>query len=303
MKRTVVLALAAVAVNSAYVRNTRRAIPQELFRDNVEPSKGGKVPEAAHMRIELNKLDAAGLESGEGVEMMRQLMASDITLPEKAGSQYNPGYSPPLKLKPGYAPKPAPHSLPSQSYGADPYAPAPYQPQAYKPYSPEPSYAPEPYSPPKPAYSPDPYSPPKPAYAPPAPEYHKPVGPILLEKRPYEVKSVQPLPISVAESYSNFDCRQAPYPDRHYADPETGCEVYHFCHADGKQDTFHCGYGTVFNEYLGTCDYKNNVHCGAGHPAAPYPAAAPHKVAHAPHHAPAPYHEAAYSNFGPFGYN
>ena len=80
-------------------------------------------------------------------------------------------------------------------------------------------------------------------------------------------------------------------------------QVYHFCHADGKQDTFHCGYGTVFNEYLGTCDYKNNVHCGAGPPAAPYPVAAPHKVAHAPHHAPAPYHEPAYSNFGPFGYN
>lgn len=277
---------------SFHVQNTRRAIPQELYRDNVEPSKGGKVPEAAHMRIELNKLDAAGLESGEGMEMMRQLMASDITLPEKAGSQYNPGksrpfsfgptsgfssnfpfnpafdslkisgesyssqekidpydsffkdsfsnfadddyssgYSPPLKLKPGYAPEPAPHSLPSQSYAADPYAPATYQPQAYKPYSPEPSYAPEPYSPPKPAYSPDPYSPPKPAYGPPAPEYHKPVGPILLEKRPYEVKSVQPLPISVAESYSNFDCRQAPYPDRHYADPETGCEVIQFFHS------------------------------------------------------------------------
>ena len=41
-------------------------------------------------------------------------------------------------------------------------------------------------------------------------------------------------------------------------------QVYHFCHHDGKQDTFHCGYGTVFNEYIGTCDYKNNVDCQAG---------------------------------------
>ena len=274
------------------------------------------------MRIELNKLDAAGLESGEGVEMMKQLMASDITLPEKAGNQYNPGkhrsfphsklpqsqlssnfpfnpafdsvkisclsslqndfpsynslfddsfsnfadddyssgYSPPLKLKPGYAPKPAP--FPSQSYTPQPYSPPqssyspnPYQPQGYEPYSPEPTYAPQPYSPPnpsyvpepyaphKPAYSPEPSSPPKPAYSPapyspPAPEYHKPVGPVLLKERPYEVKSVQALPISVSESYTGFDCRQVAYPDRHYADPETGCEVTIFAKRSVRNGDF-----------------------------------------------------------------
>jgi hypothetical protein len=48
---------------------------------------------------------------------------------------------------------------------------------------------------------------------------------VLLEKRPYEVKSVQPLPITVSESYTGFDCRAAPHPDRFYADPEAGCEV------------------------------------------------------------------------------
>ena len=42
------------------------------------------------------------------------------------------------------------------------------------------------------------------------------------------------------------------------------CQVYHFCGEDGQQHTFECGYGTVFNEYIGTCDYKNNVQCQAG---------------------------------------
>jgi len=255
----VALLLAAVVTsNASSIRTTRRAIPQELYRDNVEPAKGGKVPEAAHMRIELNKLDAAGLESGEGVRMMEQLIDASPLLPERtSSSSYNPGYSPPLKLKPGYSPEPS-------------YPGAP----AYGPYDPEPSYAP-PSSP----YLPE-------------PEYAAPVGPVLLEKRPYEVKAVQELPISVAQSYTGFDCRTVPYPDRHYADPEAGCQIYHFCHADGKQDTFECGYGTIFNEYLGTCDYKNNVHCGE-HVAAPA----------IPHHKPEPYHQENLYDFGPFGYS
>ena len=52
-------------------------------------------------------------------------------------------------------------------------------------------------------------------------------------------------------------------------------QVYHFCHEDGKQDTFHCGYGTVFNEYIGTCDYQNNVHCQAGEGYIPEPSYQP----------------------------
>ena len=247
------------------------------------------------MRIELNKLDAAGLESGEGVRMMEDLINADLSLPEKAGpgdgTSYNPGksygpsnfpssfpftpafdpvklssvkadngeadsfasfnslfddpfddfptpdndyssgYSPPLKLKPDYVPEPAydpysppepaydPYSPPSPAYSPDPYSPEPYSP-------PVPAYSPDPYNPPKPAYSPDPYVPEP--YAPPKPAYQKPVGPVLLEKRPYEVKSVQPLPVTVAESYTGFDCRSVPYPDRHYADPEAGCEVKRF---------------------------------------------------------------------------
>lgn len=301
--RSALILLAAVSTSyTSSIRATRRAIPQELYRDNVEPSKGGKVPEAAHMRIELNKLDAAGLDSGEGIRMMQHLIDTSPGLPEKTGSSYNPGYSPPLKLKPGYSPEPT--YSPEPSYGPSPsYAPEP----AYNPYAPEPTYAPA-------GYKPNSYNP--------EPAYSAPVGPVLLEKRPYEVKSVQELPISVSKAYTGFDCRAVPYPDRHYADPEAGCQIYHFCHADGKQDTFECGYGTVFNEYLGTCDYKNNVHCGE-HAVAPHhaPAHAPHKQSAAYHepasyHEPAPYqkpasyHESApyqasnpYNDFGPFGYN
>ena len=39
-------------------------MPREIFRDDVEPKRGGKVPEAAKtsQRIELNKIDAVGLD-------------------------------------------------------------------------------------------------------------------------------------------------------------------------------------------------------------------------------------------------
>jgi hypothetical protein len=259
------------------------------------------------MRIELNKLDSAGLESGDGLRMMEHLMhdAPSLVIPDrtpgssssgfssfpddndfafsfpsfdsnklaaknvKKSSTSNPyeimfnslfddpfpdketkyfsdnaGYSPPIKLKPDYAlahpeePLPPPPS----SYNPRPYSPPSYSPPSYsspsyapEPYAPPPAYAPEPYSPP--AYSaPEPYSPPAyaaapepyspPAYAAPEPYVPpKPVGPVLLEHRPNEVKSVQPLPITVAESYTGFDCRSAPYQDRLYADPETGCEA------------------------------------------------------------------------------
>jgi len=288
MRGSVLLAITvAVAAEASLSKSHGRDIPDDLYRDNVEPSKGGKVPEAAHMRVELNKLDAAGLESGEGIRMMEELLTHSITLPDRSGSNYNPGYSPPLKLKPDYA-LPRPSYDPSASVPSS-YAPAP---AAYGQGPPPPSYGPgkSDYAPPAADYAPAPatggYAPAEPAYHAPA----APVGPVLLHKRPYEVTAVQPLPITVEETYTTFDCRSVPYPDRHYADPEAGCEVYHFCHKDGKQDSFKCGYGTVFNEYIGTCDYKNNVHCAAGTGAAAA-AAAKHQLA--PYHATVPPHHAA----------
>merc|ERR1712112_637415 len=104
---------------------------------------------------------------------------------QDTNSNYQPGLTPTLKLKPGYAPP-------------QPLAPAP-----------APGYAPQaPYVAPQPAYTPEPYSPPA------------PVGPVLLESKPYDPKSVEALPITVAETYTNFDCRSKPYPGRHYADVE-----------------------------------------------------------------------------------
>jgi len=240
------------------------------------------------MRIELNKIDSAGLDNAEALRMVDIMAAQQLGLPERldaagpserlvdTGSGYQPGSSPVIKLRPEYHPEPA----------YQPPAPAP---PPYVAPVPTPAYGAPTYAPAAPTY----HQPAPPAYHEPAPPaYHVPVGPVLLDKRPYEVKSVQPLPITVAETYTGFDCRSKPYQGRHYADPEAGCEIYHFCHADGKQDTYHCGYGTLFNEYLGTCDYKNNVHCTSGEGYAPAPAPAPYHPPAAPaYHQPEPaYH-------------
>ena len=47
----------------------------------------------------------------------------------------------------------------------------------------------------------------------------------MLEKRPYEPKEIKPVTITTHDTYTAFDCRKVPYPDRHYADPEAGCSV------------------------------------------------------------------------------
>lgn len=266
MNRFLVVSFLAIACAKAKqsIRTERNALPQEIYRENVEPAKGGKVPESAHLRAELNMIDTAGLRDPEGIEMERMMAAMSPELPEQmlqdTMSQYHPGKTPTLRLKPGYGPA---------GHVAAIHAPSPLS------YSPVPAPAP---------YSPTPYT---------------PAGPVLLKEKPYEVKTVQALPITVAETYTTFDCR-GKYANRHYADTEAGCEIYHFCHEDGKQDTFHCSYGTAFNEYLGTCDHEAAVHCvsaeGYAGPA-PYhaPAPTPYAPAPAPYHAPAPapYHPPA----------
>ena len=63
-------------------------------------------------------------------------------------------------------------------------------------------------------------------------------------------------------------------------------QIYHFCHADGRQETFKCGYGTIFNEYLGTCDHTEAVYCRSGEGYAPVE----HKPHHGYHH-PEPHHD------------
>jgi len=270
MNRFLVVSFLACAAAKQNSRPQRNALPQEIYRENVEPAKGGKVPESAHLRAELNMIDTAGLRVPEGIEMEKMMAAMSPELPDHmlqdSMSQYHPGLTPALRLKPGYAPHPSPFSPAPNSYAPAPYSPAPYTPE---------------------------------------PVAYEPVGPVLLEKKPYETKTVQALPVAVSETYTNFDCR-GKYANRHYADPEAACTIYHFCHEDGKQDTFHCSYGTAFNEYVGTCDHEASVHCVTGEgyaAAAPYVEPVSYAPSPAPYHAPAPvpapYHAPAPAPYAP----
>ncbi|TRY79952.1 hypothetical protein TCAL_12713 [Tigriopus californicus] len=352
----------------------RRDADAELYRDAVNPADGGKVPESAHLRLELNKLDSLGLKDEEGIRMSDAL--KDTPLPDKlsgaggpssfaggpssfvGGSGYRPYSSglsqaeeailesssqlfsdpigntnrfpfnpifdsnkeharqlPPSTREitpyltdnlideadsPGVGGKSnygggGPVSSKGHLFVTDPYAnhapahgynPPSYEIDPYTPHEETPVY--NPY---KPAH--DPYKPVHDPYKP-----YKPKGPVLLEKLPYEVKEIKPLSVSVHKTYTSFDCRKAPYLDRHYADPEAGCSIYHFCHKDGRQETFHCAHGTTFNEYLGTCDHAEAVYCtgGDGYAAPPKPH---HESSY--HESPKPHHETSYhhSNLKP----
>ena len=157
-----------------------------IFRDDVEPAKGGKVPESAHLRVELNidMIDTAGLRSSEGIRM-EQLVAAESPvlldhMLQDTNSKYHPGLSQVIKLKPGYHPEPA--YVPTYGHGHP-------QPRPVGPVLLQPS----------------------------------PVGPVLLQSRPNEVKSINPLPITVTDTFTSFDCRTR-HPG-HYADIETNCEI------------------------------------------------------------------------------
>ena len=72
-------------------------MPLEIFWDDVEPSKGGKVPEAAHLRLELNMIDSVDLWDPEGIRM-EQLMAAESPelldhMLQDTNSNYQPGLS------------------------------------------------------------------------------------------------------------------------------------------------------------------------------------------------------------------
>lgn len=38
-------------------------------------------------------------------------------------------------------------------------------------------------------------------------------------------------------------------------------QVYHYCHHDGRQDSFLCPKGTVFNQRVFVCDWWYNADC------------------------------------------
>jgi len=344
-----VLCVGIVSANSFYSGSTLKgrrspgesAAGQTLFREATDTKTGGKVPEAAHMRRELNTIDTMGFNDPAVPGMIAAM--EDMPLPDKIPENYQPhghpaGHAaghvhgghlrtdPYANPEPHYAPAPyktpAPYHPPSSYHEPAPYHPEPavgyHEPESY--HEPEPYHEPvapyhppaAPYHPPSSYHEPEPYHPPtsgyhepEPAYGPPpadgygVPHPYKPKGPVMLKERPYEPKEVKPVTITTHDTYTAFDCRKVPYPDRHYADPEAGCQIYHYCHADGKQDTFHCGYGTIFNEYLGTCDHSGAVYCkgGEGYAGPPKPVH-PEPGYHHPepsyhaghHHAPEPHY-------------
>jgi len=342
----IVLCVGIVSANASFYSNPStkgRRSPEQtaeetLFREETHPESGGKIPEAAHMRGELNRIDEMGFNNPAvpGMIAAMENMPLPDKMPENFGQSGHPNphasaghiHSDPYANPEHYAPDPyktpAPYHPPSSYHEPAPYHPEPayHEPESY--HEPEPYHEPvapyhppaDPYHPPSSYHEPEPYHPPttgyhepEPAYGPPpsdgygAPHPYKPKGPVMLKERPYEPKEVKPVTITTHDTYTAFDCRKVPYPNRHYADPEAGCQIYHYCHADGKQDTFHCGYGTIFNEYLGTCDHSGAVYCKGGEGYAGPPAHPAHPVHPDPgyhnpepsyhtqgHHAPEPHY-------------
>lgn len=61
---------------------------------------------------------------------------------------------------------------------------------------------------------------------------------------------------------TGFNCENYRQRDKMYADPRARCQVFHFCQKDGRRDSFLCPKGTVFNQVLSHCDWWYNVKCG-----------------------------------------
>ncbi|KAG7156869.1 U-scoloptoxin(01)-Cw1a-like 40, partial [Homarus americanus] len=63
---------------------------------------------------------------------------------------------------------------------------------------------------------------------------------------------------------TGFSCEQQEFPG-YFADTadEAGCQVFHICQFDGRQDSFLCPNGTIFNQQYFVCDWWFNVDCAA----------------------------------------
>ncbi|GFS43762.1 chitin-binding type-2 domain-containing protein [Trichonephila inaurata madagascariensis] len=60
---------------------------------------------------------------------------------------------------------------------------------------------------------------------------------------------------------TSFDCRRQKNPG-YYGDVESQCQVFHICQAGGRQNSFLCPIGTIFNQESFVCDWWFNVNCG-----------------------------------------
>uniref|UniRef100_A0A1I8N3J3 Chitin-binding type-2 domain-containing protein n=1 Tax=Musca domestica TaxID=7370 RepID=A0A1I8N3J3_MUSDO len=61
---------------------------------------------------------------------------------------------------------------------------------------------------------------------------------------------------------TSFDCSQQRYKG-FFGDPETNCQVWHYCDLNGGKASFLCPNGTIFSQIALTCDWWFNVKCAA----------------------------------------
>uniref|UniRef100_A0A1A9W2S5 Chitin-binding type-2 domain-containing protein n=1 Tax=Glossina brevipalpis TaxID=37001 RepID=A0A1A9W2S5_9MUSC len=59
---------------------------------------------------------------------------------------------------------------------------------------------------------------------------------------------------------TSFDCSQQRYKG-FFGDPETHCQVWHYCDLNGGKASFLCPNGTIFSQIALTCDWWFNVKC------------------------------------------
>ncbi|XP_030371546.1 mediator of RNA polymerase II transcription subunit 15 [Scaptodrosophila lebanonensis] len=59
---------------------------------------------------------------------------------------------------------------------------------------------------------------------------------------------------------TSFDCTEQRYKG-FFGDPETNCQVWHYCDLNGGKASFLCPNGTIFSQIALTCDWWFNVKC------------------------------------------
>ncbi|XP_046990208.1 uncharacterized protein LOC124595489 [Schistocerca americana] len=61
---------------------------------------------------------------------------------------------------------------------------------------------------------------------------------------------------------TSFSCKTQRYKG-FFGDPETSCQVWHYCDLNGGQASFLCPNGTIFSQVALTCDWWFNVRCSS----------------------------------------
>jgi Chitin binding Peritrophin-A domain len=61
---------------------------------------------------------------------------------------------------------------------------------------------------------------------------------------------------------TTFSCKEQRYKG-FFGDPETNCQVWHYCDLNGGQASFLCPNGTIFSQVALTCDWWFNVKCSS----------------------------------------